>query len=385
MLFALLRLLTWPYCKRHLPAQALVVSGIALAVGMYVAMHLANGAIKEAFWSAAETLAGSAQLQVSGGEAGVPESALEVTRQVGCVEAATAVMLRTVTTGLRDEGGLAVLGVDLLEEPRFREYKLKDRTSSGPDDALVFFAQPDSVLLTEEFARRNGLAVDAKLPVWTGREGRTLRVRGLLESSGPARAYHGNVAVMDLYAAQQVFGRRGYFDRIDVAVRRKSTVEDCQIALCAKLGSHLKVAPPASRGRGVESLSTTYMFLVESSGLLGLLVSMALVRHAGATSVARREREIGIVLGLGGDEASVRRMILMESLALGALGGVLGFGDSQEHHPVGHIVRNQFRVLGAIDGARRERLGRAACSTSLRTPRRPPTWPARPWRRTTPR
>jgi putative ABC transport system permease protein len=66
------------------------------------------------------------------------------------------------------------------------------------------------------------------------------------------------------------------------------------------------------------------MFLVESSGLLGILVSMALVRHAGATAVARREREIGIVLGLGGEAKGIRRMVLVESVILGVLGGGIG-------------------------------------------------------------
>jgi putative ABC transport system permease protein len=324
MTFALLRLLSWPYFKRHIFGQTLVVAGIALAVGMYVSMHQANDAIKEAFWNAAEALAGSAHLQVSGTEAGVPETVLERTRQVSCVAAAAAVIQRTVRTGLPGESGLAVLGVDLLEESRFREYKLLGRSGSGPDDAPVFFAQPDSVLVTGEFAARHKLVSGSALAVWTGREEKVLRVRGLLESAGPVRAYHGNVAVMDLYSAQHIFGRRGFFDRIDAAVRPGSNIEECRETLAGALGPHLKVQRPASRGRGVESLSTTYMFLVESSGLLGILVSMALVRHAGATAVARREREIGIVLGLGGEAKGIRRMVLVESVILGVLGGGIG-------------------------------------------------------------
>ena len=323
---ALFRLLTWPYLKRHAVRTLMVALGIALAVGVYVSMHQANNALEQAFLAVTETLAGSAQLQVTGGEAGVPEEALEITRQTGCVEAATAVILRTVSTGLREEGGLAVLGVDLLEDRRFREYRIEGGDLSGPDDALVFFAQPDSVLVTRRFAERNRLASGASLPVWTGRAETTLRVRGMLEGTGAARAYGGNIAVMDLYAAQQVFGRRGYFDRIDVAVREATSVDACRTALADRLGPHLKVEPPLSRGRRTEALSTTYKFLVQTSALLGMLVSMFLVHHASATAVAQREREIAIVRGLGGDEGSVQRMVLSESLALGALGGPAGIG-----------------------------------------------------------
>jgi putative ABC transport system permease protein len=326
MTVALLRLLTWPYCKRHLLGQFLVVLGIALAVGVYASMHLAKNTIKEAFSAAAETLAGSAQLQVSGSEAGVPEEVLDRTRQVACVEAATGVILRTVATGLPNEGGMAILGVDLLEEPRFREYRIEGGGNSGPDDTLIFFAQPDSVLVTREFARRNRLQVGTPLVVWTGRAESTLKVRGMLEGAGVAGAHGGNIAVMDLYAAQQMFGRPGYFDRVDVAVRKDGDVRSCRDGLAASLGSHLKVEAPPSRGRDVEALSTTYLFLVESSGLLGMLLAMFLVHHAAASAVARREREIGIVLGLGGDEGSIRRVVLLESVALGALGGAAGIG-----------------------------------------------------------
>ena len=322
----LFRLLTWPYLKRHAIRYLMVAFGIALAVGVYVSMYQANNALEQAFLAVTETLAGSAQLQVTGGEAGVPEGVLESARHTGCVEAATAVILQTVSTGLREEGGLAVLGVDLLEDRRFREYRMEGEDRSGPDDALVFFAQPDSVLVTRQFAARNRLASGAALPVWTGRVETTLRVRGLLEGTGAARAYGGNLAVMDLYAAQHVFGRRGYFDRVDVAVRQSTSVEACRTALAQRLGSHLKVEPPLSRGRRTEALSTTYKFLVQTSALLGMLVSMFLVHHASATAVAQREREIAIVRGLGGDEGSVQRMVLAESLALGALGGIAGVG-----------------------------------------------------------
>jgi putative ABC transport system permease protein len=321
---ALLRLLSWPYFRRHPAANLLVVTGIALAVAVYASMHLSNQAIEEAFREAADALAGSAQLQVTGGEAGVPESALERVRQTGCVKAAAAVMLRTVATGLNNERGLAILGIDLLEERPFREYRLETKDSEGPNDPLLFLAQPDSVLVTQAFAERNGLISGSALPVWSGREEKKLTVRGMLESHGVARAYHGNLAVMDLYAAQQTFGRRGYFDRIDIAVREGNGVEGCRAAVAQALGPHLKVAPPPSRGSGGETLSTTYLFLVESSALLGILVAMGLVHHAGVTSVARREREIGIVLGLGADVGAIRRMVLIESAALGAVGGALG-------------------------------------------------------------
>ena len=45
-------------------------------------------------------------------------------------------------------------------------------------------------------------------------------VRGIMKSGGLAGAFGGNLAVMDIYAAQKVFGRGRHFDRIDLSVKK---------------------------------------------------------------------------------------------------------------------------------------------------------------------
>ena len=56
-------------------------------------------------------------------------------------------------------------------------------------------------------------------------------VRGIMKSGGLTSAFGGNLAIMDVYAAQKVFGRGRKFDRIDIAVkarreRRRSAPEN---------------------------------------------------------------------------------------------------------------------------------------------------------------
>jgi putative ABC transport system permease protein len=46
----------------------------------------------------------------------------------------------------------------------------------------------------------------------------TFTVRGMMEAGGLASAFGGSLAVMDVYAAQKMFGRGERFDRIDLAV-----------------------------------------------------------------------------------------------------------------------------------------------------------------------
>ena len=48
---------------------------------------------------------------------------------------------------------------------------------------------------------------------------RRFTVRGIMKSSGLSSAFGGNLAIMDIYAAQKMFGRGRTFDRIDIGVK----------------------------------------------------------------------------------------------------------------------------------------------------------------------
>src|SRR5581483_7285694 len=141
-------------------------------------------------------------------------------------------------------------------------------------DPLVFLAQPDSVMITKEFAARNHLQVNDKLPLLTVVGEKLFTVRGIMSSAGMTQAFGGNLAVMDIYAAQHELGRGHRFDRIDVRARDGVTVERCQQALKAALGPGLDVEPPSARGRQFEALLQGYSTALFISSLFAVLVGM---------------------------------------------------------------------------------------------------------------
>ena len=57
-----------------------------------------------------------------------------------------------------------------------------------------------------------------------------------MKSSGLASAFGGNLAIMDIYAAQKMFGRGRTFDRIDLAVKPGRTSLEAEQELGALLG-----------------------------------------------------------------------------------------------------------------------------------------------------
>jgi hypothetical protein len=66
----LLRLISWPYARKHLLRCFLTILGIVLGVAVFVGMHTANQSVLAAFRQTIDRIAGSTQLQVSAGEPG---------------------------------------------------------------------------------------------------------------------------------------------------------------------------------------------------------------------------------------------------------------------------------------------------------------------------
>src|SRR6516165_10563802 len=180
----LLRLLTWPYLRKHLLRWALTIAGIVLGVAVFVAMHTANRSVFGAFDRTIDQIAGATQLQVTAGDFGFDESMLERVQSVPEVAVAVPVIESTVETKLPGQGNILILGTDMTSDRSLRDYELKDADDAIIDDPLVFIAQPDSVMVTREFAARNNLQVDSKLPLITVDGEKQFTVRGIMSSAG---------------------------------------------------------------------------------------------------------------------------------------------------------------------------------------------------------
>jgi len=193
----LLQLISWPYARKHLLRCLLTMAGIVLGVGVFVGMRTANKSVMAAFNQTIDRIAGSAQLQVTAGDAGFDEDILDKIRQIPEVQAAAPVIEATVSTG---QNNLLVLGVDMLGDRNIRNYDLEG-SDDAIDDPLVFLAQPDSLMVTKKFAEERKLAVNSKLPMRTMQGDQVFTVRGIMKPGGLASAFGGDLAVMDIYAA----------------------------------------------------------------------------------------------------------------------------------------------------------------------------------------
>ena len=121
----LLKLISWPYFRKHLLRWLLTIAGIVLGVAVFVGMHTANQSVLYAFRQTVDQIAGSTQLQISAGETGFDENVLDRVQAVPGVRVAVPVIEAVVNTGLKGQGNVLILGVDMTGDRSLRDYDLK--------------------------------------------------------------------------------------------------------------------------------------------------------------------------------------------------------------------------------------------------------------------
>jgi putative ABC transport system permease protein len=319
---------------------ALTVTGVALGVAVVLAIRLANASAIGGFSAALDVVAGKTSLEVIGVGTGVDETrlaALGWLREWGEVSPVIESDALAMVEGGRAEA-VRVLGVDVLRDQPFREYQLLDTGQPDrrqtPQGLLSLLIEPTSVIITERFARRHGLEVDAgeasragprsTLRLAIGDRVAEFRIRGLLRHEGPARVVDGNFILMDIAAAQLAFDRLGRVDRVDVRLAEPARLDEAELAIGRRLPAGLSVQRPARRGQQVEQMLAAFQFNLSALSYVALLVGLFLVYNTVATSVIARREEIGVLRALGARRGTVLSLFLGEGALLSLVGCALG-------------------------------------------------------------
>ena len=320
----LLRLISWPYFRKHVLRTMLTIAGIVLGVAVFVGMHTANQSVLYAFASTVDRIAGKTELQITAGETGFEEDVLEKAQSAASVRVAVPAIEAVVDTNLAGQGNLLVLGVDMTGDRSLRDYDLDSADESAIDDPLVFLAQPDSIILTKQFTEKNHLAVNDTIALGTVLGQRKFTIRGVMKTGGMTSAFGGNLAIMDVYAAQRMFGRGRTFDRVDIGIKPGHTIVEAEQELQALLGNGFQIEPPSGRGQQFEAMLSAYSMMVNISSLFALFIGMFIIYNSFAIAVTQRRSEIGILRALGATRAQIRWLFLGESAVTGVIGSIGG-------------------------------------------------------------
>jgi putative ABC transport system permease protein len=312
---------------RHLrasPARTLLtLAGVAVGVAAFTAIQAANESVLQSFRRAIDAVAGRTTLEISAGELTIDERLFPGVQQVPGVTAAAPVIQAVAPVAGRPGQALLVLGVDLFAEDPFREYRMAD---GGRPPTIADLLSPDAIFVTAAFAKESGLEKGSSLTLLVGSTRRRFTIKGLLAPEGPARAFDGNLAVLDIATAQAAFDKLGRLDRIDLVTGEQASHDEIIGRLATLLPAHVTVRLPERRSRQVETMLRAFRLNLAALGAIALLVGFFLVYNAVSLSVLQRRRQIGILRSLGLTRGAVVALFAAEGATLGFLGSLLGIG-----------------------------------------------------------
>ncbi len=323
-MLSLLRLLS----VRHLlgsPLRTVItVLGVALGVATLVGITAINRSVMGAFRTTIDTIAGKADLTISGSDSGFDEAVLEKVRAIPGV-AHAAGMLTVIAPMPGDSGeSLYVMGVDFLDDGFFRSYQGADRDVGAINDDLEFLNSTDRMLVSEKFANARHLKAGDAFKLQTADGVKEFVVHGVLKDSGAMTAFGGSVGVMFFASAQEGFSRGRTFDRIDVAADPSVGWETVRDRIQKELGPTLEVDRPDRRGGSVETMLRSFQLGLNLGSAVALLVGIFLVYNTISIQVVQRRREVGTLRALGATKGRIRWLFALEAAVLGLAGSAVG-------------------------------------------------------------
>jgi putative ABC transport system permease protein len=330
-MLALLRTFSWQELRRHPWRNVAAVLAVMLGVALAFSVHLINASALDEFAAAARSAGGQPDLELRAVQGSIDEALYaRVAAQPDVAVASPVLELATLAAGAGGERKpLRVLGIDALLVPAVAPALLP---VAAPDVERFALFAPATLFLNPAARAALGVAVPGTIRLQTGLQLREARVAGTVSAGG------GPLAVMDIGAAQDFFGRAGELTRIDVKLQPGA--ERAAFLRALALPPGVVATQPQEDTQRVDNLSRAYRVNLAVLALVALFTGSFLVYSVLALSIARRAQQFALLGVLGLTARERRRLVVLESIALGVVGSVLGVALG------GALALLALRVLG---------------------------------------
>ena len=325
LLAALHARLLWAEWRHHPWRQAAAVMAVALGVALAFAVQLINASALSEFETAVHAASGAPDFSIQSRDGQLPEDLYaRVAMTAGVARASPVIDLAVGLQGIDGQSHPAhLLGLDALVAPWISPGWLAHPEAASAAGAAGAQASPvaplsaldpDLVFVNASARAQLGTADHVLLRV-DGHEQR-FAIGGRIAADGPP------LLVMDIAGAQTHFDRVGSLTRIDVRLAPGARQEAVMAALAA--GPGVRAAAPDEAALRMARLSQSYRVNLSVLSLVALFTGGFLVFSVQSLAVAKRIPQLALlgVLGMSGRQR--RTLVWIDSLAVGAIGGVAG-------------------------------------------------------------
>lgn len=316
---SVLTTVAWRSHRQHPWLAVLAILGIALGVAVSTAIALANAAARQAFSDSVTGIVGNATHQVVAGSNGVPEGAYAAIRAAALSHGGAAAPVIEAEVALVDHPGrtLRLLGVDPFAEAPFR-------ASSGAlihKQAFPFarlLTEPGTIVVSQ--ATADALQLGPSVAIRHGTTTHALTLIATLADDGNAVTRQATIALCDVATAQEILGRQGRLDHIDLRVPDGEALS----AITAVLPLGTEIVPAARRSDSLRQLTDAFHTNLSALGLIALVVGMFLIANTASFAVVRRRELFSRLRAHGATPGQILRLVLGEALLAGVLASILG-------------------------------------------------------------
>ncbi len=316
---------------RHNGLRTLVtLFAVGLGVAISLAVDLANATAVDSFSKNVNLIANHVNLQVLGIGRGFDERTLLRVQGLDGVRDASPVIEDALVAGAHPDDPMSgeilhVLGVDLLRPlPHDESQRV---AAPGAYDA----AEPQSdpyrliggrgAIVSQRVAGRYHLQPGSTFRALAGDRPVRLKVVAIFPPSVPG--IDSSVVFVDIATAQEIFGKVGLLDRIDLVVD-PARIASIRHAVEGAIPFGTRVIEPKVRTAEIQRMLRSFALNLAALSYVAMLVGMYLIYNTVAISVVQRRPEIGTVRALGATRRQIFATFLAEGVAFGVCGSLVG-------------------------------------------------------------
>ena len=339
-MLALLRTFSWQELRHHPWRSAAAVVAVMLGVALAFAVHVINSSALDEFSQAVRAVNGQPDLELRAMLGPLPEALYgplanhpQVVRASPWLELSTLAQVDAPPTtppatapAATPEPAparvvLRVVGADALLLPAVAPALMPRAFASSERLAML---APATVFLNAAALQALGLAGDSAGPAPLRLQGphgsHTVRVAGTVAAGGAP------LAVMDIGAAQDLWGQGGRLTRIDLQLQPGADRTAFAQALQSLPGwpANAVLAEPGDAVQRIGNLSRAYRVNLTVLALVALFTGAFLVFSVLALSVAQRAPQFALLAVLGATPGQRLALVLAESALLGLVGSAAG-------------------------------------------------------------
>ena len=335
----LLRQLSWQELLHHPWRNAAAVVAVMLGVALAFSVQLINASALSEFSQAVRAVNGQPDLELRAVQGTFDETLYA--RIANDPQIAVASPVLELASYAVAAGGsriaLKVIGLDALVVAQVAPALMPlpdastDASAQPTGDHFALFA-PDAVFINAAARAALPAASRSAFQLQSGLQLRGVTVAGSVSAAGAP------LAVMDIGAAQELFGKQGQLSRIDV--RFKSGADRAAVLAAWQLPASVAATEPGDAAQRVSNLSRAYRVNLTVLALVALFTGAFLVFSVLSLSVAKRAQQFALlgVLGLTGRQRLL--VVLAESGLLGLVGSAAGVALGTA------LAATALRVLG---------------------------------------